>query len=110
MQRRRRHLPLRDEKRSWDFKEALENLAERAGVKLTPLTPQRVEENERDVQLRKLLEEAVVFYRHQLTQTEEGQEAQAYLKKTRHQTRNRRSLGIGLRAQYMGRNPELFSQ
>ena len=28
-------------KEGWDFKEALENLAERAGVKLEPLTPQK---------------------------------------------------------------------
>jgi DNA primase len=51
-------------KEGWDFKEALQNLAERAGVKLEPLTPQREKENERDVQLRKLQEEAVVFYRY----------------------------------------------
>ncbi len=68
-------------KEGWDFKEALENLAERAGVKLTPLTPQKAEENERQTQLRKLLEEAVIFYRHQLTQTEAGQEAKNYLEK-----------------------------
>lgn len=68
-------------KEGWDFKEALENLAERAGVKLTPLTPQRAEENERYAQLRKLLEEAVVFYRYQLTQTESGEQARAYIEK-----------------------------
>lgn len=68
-------------KEGWDFKEALENLAERAGVKLTPLTPQRAEENERHTQLRKLLEEAVVFYRYQLTQTEAGKQARAYVEK-----------------------------
>lgn len=68
-------------KEGWDFKEALEYLAERAGVKLQPLTPQRAEENEKHAQLRKLLEEAVVFYRHQLTQTEAGQFARDYLEK-----------------------------
>jgi DNA primase len=68
-------------KEGWDFKEALENLAERAGVKLEPLTPQKAEANEREVQLRKLLEEAVVFYRYQLLQTEAGQQARDYLVK-----------------------------
>ncbi len=68
-------------KEGWDFKEALENLAERAGVKLEPLTPQKVEANERETQLRKLLEEAVVFYRYQLTKTEAGQQARDYLVK-----------------------------
>ena len=68
-------------KEGWDFKEALENLAERAGVKLEPLTPQKVEANERETQLRKLLEEAVVFYRYQLTQSEAGQQARDYLVK-----------------------------
>ncbi len=68
-------------KEGWDFKEALENLAERAGIKLAPLTPQRVEENERSAQLRKLLEEAVVYYRHQLLQGEAGGEACAFLER-----------------------------
>ncbi len=82
-------------KEGWDFKEALENLAERAGVKLVPLTPQRVEENERDTQLRKLLEEAVVFYRHQLTQTAEGQEAMAFLAKRGIKSETAEAWGLG---------------
>jgi len=82
-------------KEGWDFKEALENLAERAGVKLVPLTPQRVEENERDVQLRKLLEEAVVFYRHQLTQPAEGQEAMAFLDKRGIKPETAEAWGLG---------------
>ncbi len=65
----------------WDFKEALENLAERAGITLTPLTPQRIEENERNKHLRKLLEEAAVFYRYQLTKTDAGKQAAAYIEK-----------------------------
>jgi DNA primase len=68
-------------KEGWDFKEALEYLAERAGVKLKPLTPQRAEENEKNAQLQKILDEAVVFYRYQLTQTEAGQFARDYLDK-----------------------------
>jgi DNA primase len=63
----------------WDFKEALKYLAERAGVKLEPLTPQRAEQNERSEHLRKLLEDAVMFYRSQLTSTDPGRQALAYL-------------------------------
>lgn len=63
----------------WDFKEALKNLAERAGVKLEPLTPQRVEQNQRSDHLRKLLEDAVLFFRSQLTSTDPGRQALGYL-------------------------------
>src|SRR4030066_1020316 len=66
-------------KQGWDFKEALKSLAERAGVKLEQLTPQNKEQDERAEQLRRLLEEAVMFYRHQLTQTEPGNKALEYL-------------------------------
>ncbi len=82
-------------KEGWDFKEALQNLAERAGVKLEPLTPQREKENERDVRLRKLLEEAVVFYRHQLTQTAEGGEAMAFLAKRGIKPETAEAWGLG---------------
>jgi len=82
-------------KEGWDFKEALEHLAERAGVKLVPLTPQRAEENERDAQLRKLLEEAVVFYRHQLTQTTEGQEGMVFLAKRGIKPETAEAWGLG---------------
>lgn len=66
-------------KQGWDFREALKSLAERAGVKLEPLTPEHKEQNERADQLRKLLEDLVIFYRHQLTQTEPGLKALEYL-------------------------------
>lgn len=70
-------------KKGWDFREALKALAERAGVRLEELTPQRKEENERVQQLRTLLEEAQVFYRHQLLHSEAGQQALAYLREKR---------------------------
>jgi DNA primase len=63
----------------WDFKETLKYLAERAGVKLEPLTPQRVEQNERSDHLRKLLDDTVTFYRSQLISTDPGRQALAYL-------------------------------
>ncbi len=66
-------------KEGWDFAEALRNLADRAGIELKPLTPQALEEQEEGERLRSLLEEAVIFYRHNLQNTEIGKIAQAYL-------------------------------
>ncbi len=66
-----------------DFREALKMLANRAGIQLEPLTPQKIERNEREDYLRKLLEEAVIFYRHQLMSTDTGKKARAYLREKR---------------------------
>ncbi|MEA2008971.1 MAG: DNA primase, partial [Chloroflexota bacterium] len=66
-------------KHGWDFPEALRRLAERAGVQLKPLTPQQEEEQEEHEHLRKLLEDAVTFYRHNLYNTEPGKIALEYL-------------------------------
>ena len=66
-------------KEGWDFAEALRNLADRAGIELKPLTPEALEEQEEGERLRSLLEEAVIFYRHNLINTEAGKLAQAYL-------------------------------
>jgi DNA primase len=66
-------------KEGWDFAEALRNLADRAGIELKPLTPEALEEQEEGERLRSLLEEAVIFYRHNLINTEAGKIAQAYL-------------------------------
>lgn len=63
----------------WDFQEALQHLAQRAGVTLKPLTPEEKEEKEEHERLRTLLEEAANFYRHNLFQTEAGQVARDYL-------------------------------
>ncbi len=66
-------------KEGWDFPQALHALAERAGVVLTPLTPEKEAEAEQYDRLRTLLEEAVVFFRYHLTQTAAGEEGLAYL-------------------------------
>jgi len=66
-----------------DFREALKMLADRAGIQLEPLTPQKIERNEREDYLRKLLEEAVIFYRHQLMSTDAGKKARTYLREKR---------------------------
>lgn len=68
-------------KEGWDFAETLRHLAERAGVKLEPLTPERQEREETHDRLRALLEEAVTFYRHHLLQTPAGEPARAFLAK-----------------------------
>lgn len=49
-----------------DFKEALAHLAERAGVKLEPYSPEKNELKEANDHLRQLLEAALVYYRTQL--------------------------------------------
>jgi DNA primase len=65
----------------WEFSEALKNLAERAGVVLKPLTPQAQEEKEEGERLRSLLEEAVLFYQHNLQESPAGQMAREYLQR-----------------------------
>lgn len=66
-------------KEGWDFAQALQALAQRAGVELTPQTPEKAAQAEQYERLRNLLEEAVVFFRHQLLQTAGGKPALAYL-------------------------------
>ena len=68
-------------KEGWDFPETLKYLAERAGVELEPLTPQKQEQSEQYERLRTLLEDAVNFYRHHLLQTPAGKPALEYLHK-----------------------------
>ena len=55
-------------KEGWDFKEALRNLADRAGVELQQYTPQQEAQREVYDTLRALLEEAVLYYRNHLLQ------------------------------------------
>ncbi len=68
-------------KEGWDFPETLRYLAQKAGVELEPLTPEREARDETNVRLRTLLEEAVTFYRYHLLQTPAGKEALAYIRK-----------------------------
>jgi len=65
-------------KEGWDFATALRELADRAGVELRPITPQEQEKVEENERIRDLLESAVTFYRHQLTQTHAGKNALDY--------------------------------
>jgi len=55
-------------KNGWDFKEALQRLAERAGVELQQYTPQQEARKEMYDSLRSLLEEALLYYRNHMLQ------------------------------------------
>lgn len=69
-----------------DFKEALQRLAERAGVQLEELHTQTPEQKEENQRLRNLLEEAATFYRHHLLNTPAGAPALEYLLQKRNLT------------------------
>ncbi len=66
-------------KESWDFPETLRYLADKAGITLEPLTPKKKEENAYEEKLSSILEEALIFFMHHLTQTEKGRSALTYL-------------------------------
>jgi DNA primase len=70
-------------KEGYDFGEALRYLAERAGVQLKAPTPEEQAATEEHEALRNLLEEAVIFYRHNLFNTPAGEAALAYLREKR---------------------------
>jgi|NGEPerStandDraft_6_1074524.scaffolds.fasta_scaffold16140_2 DNA primase len=70
-------------KEGWDFKEALQAMAERAGVKLEAYKAEKPQEKEAHERLRGLLEEAVTFYRHHLS-TPAGKFALDYIHDKRH--------------------------
>lgn len=69
-----------------DFKEALQRLADKAGVTLERLQPEKPEQKEENLRLRNLLEDVATFYRHQLLQTEAGKPALTYLLEKRNLT------------------------
>ena len=64
----------------WDFRQALEHLAERAGVTLEPRRAEDAAAREAHQRLYDLMEEAVAFYRHHL-HTPAGKLALDYLHK-----------------------------
>ncbi|MCX8061763.1 MAG: DNA primase [Anaerolineales bacterium] len=78
-----------------DFSQALQILAQKAGVTLKPLTPQDVAEREEHENLRTLLEDAVTFFRHQLLNTEAGRQALEYLRQRGLRDETLEAFGIG---------------
>jgi len=63
-----------------EFTDALQVLAEKAGVQLRPQTPQELGAVETHDRIRDLLEDAVIFYRSQLLNTPAGQSALEYIR------------------------------
>jgi DNA primase len=82
-------------KEGFDFAQALQYLAKRAGVELEPRTPAKDAEDEQETRLRNLLEESVTFYRHQLMQTAAGGPALEYLKKRGLNAETIETFGLG---------------
>src|SRR3990170_2789527 len=70
-------------KEGWDFAEAIRSLSERAGVELRPQTPKEEAVAEEHENLRALLEEAVIFYHHNLLKTSAGEQALRYFRQER---------------------------
>jgi DNA primase len=68
-------------KEGCDFPQALQTLADKAGVVLQPLNSSQQAEAEEYEHLRSLLEEAVTFYQFHMRETPRGKFAQAYLEK-----------------------------
>jgi DNA primase len=68
-------------KEGWQFRDALEHLARRAGVELKPRTPQDVEREEEYKRLRDLLNLAVTYYRNLLVNAPQAQLAREHLQK-----------------------------
>jgi len=79
----------------WEFTEALRNLADRAGVELKPLTPEAQEEQEENERLRQLLDEVVIYYQHNLLQTDAGKIALSYLEKRKLTKNTIEDFGLG---------------
>ncbi len=65
----------------WDFRTALEELARRAGVELTPRTPAQAQADEETERLREAVTEAVRYYHHLLRHAPEAAPARAYLER-----------------------------
>ena len=63
----------------WDFGEALRELAKRAGVELTPYTPQQEQQHTENERLRGLLNEAAHFFHTQLRDSPAAQTARDYI-------------------------------
>jgi DNA primase len=79
----------------WDFPEALRFLAERAGVVLEPLTPERKATEDQFERLRELLESAVKLYQYHLLETPAGKQAYDFLIKRGVTRETMQAFGLG---------------
>lgn len=82
-------------KEGLDFSQALHVLADKAGVTLTPMTPEKQAEQDEHENLRVLLEDAVNFFRHHLLNTPAGKLAYAYLQKRGLKPETIETFGLG---------------
>ena len=64
----------------WEFRETLEHLANRAGVILEPLTPQKKAAEEAEAQLADLLEAAADYFHQLLLHAPQAEEARQYIR------------------------------
>ncbi len=82
-------------KEGWDFSEALQQLAEKAGIELSPPTPEAQAQAEEYDNLRVLLEEGATFFQHQLLNTPAGRAALEYLQGRDLQIETIEAFGLG---------------
>ena len=82
-------------KEGWDFSEALQQLAEKAGVELTTPSPEAQALAEEYDNLRDLLEEGATFFQHQLLNTPAGQIALEYLQQRDLRLETIEAFGLG---------------
>ncbi len=82
-------------KEGWDFSEALQQLAEKAGVELTSPSPEAQVQAEEYDNLRDLLEEGATFFQHQLLNSPAGQIALEYLQKRGLRIETIEAFGLG---------------
>jgi len=82
----------------WDFRTALEELARRSGVELTPRTPAQIEAEETVERLRAAVAEACAYFHHLLRHAPQAAGARDYLKQRSltGQTGDRFQLGYSL--------------
>jgi DNA primase len=83
-----------------DFREALERLAEKAGVELSERTAR--EDRRRKRRLREALEAAIAFYREVLLQAHQAERARAYLEERGFSDGDARAVRHRLRAEQLG--------
>ena len=82
-------------KEGWDFHQALEELALRAGIVLEPLTPEKVALEEEESRLITLLEETVTYFHHHLVNNPSGKRALDYLEKRGLETKTIETFSLG---------------
>lgn len=82
-------------KEGMDFPQALQFLAQKAGIELEPQTPEKKEHEELKDRLKTLMEESVIFYHHHLLNTSAGKSALEYLIKRGITEKSIEDFGLG---------------